>query len=89
MSNGFSSTAAVEEVVRVKEQAILDLGSLLSRGGQGQDLATLIARIRPFLSLVSKATASSAPDRVTAVVMKKEVELRSPPHAPHHRRFDG
>lgn len=50
--------AAMDEMIRVKEQAILDLGSLLSRSGRGQELAGLISGVRPFLSLVSKAKAA-------------------------------
>lgn len=49
---------AMDEMIRVKEQAILDLGSLLSRSGRGQELAGLISGVRPFLSLVSKAKAA-------------------------------
>jgi hypothetical protein len=62
LSNGNNvsavQTKAVEEMIRVKEQAILDLGSLLSRSGRGQELANLISGVRPFLSLVSKAKAA-------------------------------
>lgn len=42
----------------MKEQAIIDLGSLLSRSARGKELANLISGVRPFLSLVSKAKAA-------------------------------
>lgn len=38
--------------------AIIELGGLLARSGRGQDLATLIQGVRPFLNLVSKAKAA-------------------------------
>lgn len=53
-----SQSVATEEMIRVKEQAIIDLGSLLCRSGRGQELANLISGVRPFLSLVSKAKAA-------------------------------
>jgi len=47
-----------EEGVRVKEQAILDLGSLLKQTKKAKELAELIIYTRPFLNLVSKAKAA-------------------------------
>lgn len=49
---------ATEEFIKVKEQAITDLGALLARSGRGHDLANLIRGVRPFLALVSKAKAA-------------------------------
>ncbi|XP_069111547.1 26S proteasome non-ATPase regulatory subunit 11-like [Argopecten irradians] len=47
-----------EEVLRVKEQAILELGSLLAETKQAEELAGLVKFTRPFLGLVSKAKAA-------------------------------
>jgi len=57
-SSDTSAKASNEELIRVKEQAILELGSLLARSGRGQELANLIRSVRPFLNLVSKAKAA-------------------------------
>lgn len=47
-----------EEGIKSKEQAILKLGSLLSRLGKAHDLGELVKYIRPFLKSVSKAKAA-------------------------------
>ncbi|XP_022309800.1 26S proteasome non-ATPase regulatory subunit 11A-like [Crassostrea virginica] len=47
-----------ETDVKVKEQAILDLGELLAATGQAEELAGLIKFTRPFLVFVSKAKAA-------------------------------
>ncbi|XP_070566151.1 26S proteasome non-ATPase regulatory subunit 11A-like [Ptychodera flava] len=47
-----------EEGLRVKEQSVLELGSLLQKTGQAEELAGLIKFTRPFLNLVSKAKAA-------------------------------
>ncbi|XP_077978278.1 26S proteasome non-ATPase regulatory subunit 11A-like [Glandiceps talaboti] len=47
-----------EEGVRVKEQGVLALGTLLQKTGQAEELAGLIKFARPFLNLVSKAKAA-------------------------------
>ncbi|GFT20179.1 26S proteasome non-ATPase regulatory subunit 11 [Nephila pilipes] len=47
-----------EEVIRVKEQNLLDLAKVLSKSGKAKDLASLIKVTRPFLGLVSKAKAT-------------------------------
>lgn len=47
-----------EETIRVKEQAILDLGSLYFKTKKALELAHLIKYIRPFLKDVSKAKAA-------------------------------
>lgn len=47
-----------EEVLRIKEQSILELGNLLSRTGRAVELGNLIKTTRPFLNLISKAKAS-------------------------------
>lgn len=47
-----------EEGMRVKEQSILELGQLLAKTGQADELGGLIKFTRPFLSSVSKAKAA-------------------------------
>lgn len=47
-----------EESVKVKEQAILELGALLADTKQAEELAGLIKFTRPFLGMVSKAKAA-------------------------------
>lgn len=47
-----------EEGLRVKEQAILDLASILCQTKKATELAELIKFTRPFLGLVSKAKAA-------------------------------
>ncbi|KAK3589617.1 hypothetical protein CHS0354_043077 [Potamilus streckersoni] len=47
-----------EEQIKIKEQVILELGSLLAETSQAEDLALLIKFTRPFLNLVSKAKAA-------------------------------
>ncbi|KAG9346238.1 hypothetical protein JZ751_008063 [Albula glossodonta] len=47
-----------EEAVRVKEQSILELGSLLAKTGQAAELGGLLKYVRPFLISISKAKAA-------------------------------
>ncbi|KAK3736149.1 hypothetical protein QZH41_015542, partial [Actinostola sp. cb2023] len=47
-----------EEGLKMKEQAILSLSTLLSRTNKAEELGGLIKFIRPFLRLVSKAKAA-------------------------------
>jgi 26S proteasome regulatory subunit N6 len=47
-----------EEGIPIKEQAILDLGALLTETKKAKELAELIVYTRPFLNLVSKAKAA-------------------------------
>ncbi|KAL4222781.1 26S proteasome non-ATPase regulatory subunit 11 [Mactra antiquata] len=47
-----------DESVKVKEQAILELGALLAQTKQAEELAGLIKFTRPFLGMVSKAKAA-------------------------------
>ncbi|XP_019625490.1 PREDICTED: 26S proteasome non-ATPase regulatory subunit 11A-like [Branchiostoma belcheri] len=47
-----------EEATRVKEQGILELGGLLAKTGQAEELGGLVKYIRPFLSSISKAKAA-------------------------------
>ncbi|CAL1300716.1 unnamed protein product [Larinioides sclopetarius] len=47
-----------EELIRVKEQNLLDLAKTLADSGKAKELATLIKVTRPFLGLVSKAKAT-------------------------------
>ncbi|CAD5117299.1 DgyrCDS6086 [Dimorphilus gyrociliatus] len=48
----------IEEEVKNKEQAILELGEIFATTGRADDLAGLIKLTRPFLRLVSKAKAA-------------------------------
>ncbi|XP_043911171.1 26S proteasome non-ATPase regulatory subunit 11 isoform X3 [Protopterus annectens] len=47
-----------EEAVRVKEQSILELGTLLAKTGQAAELGGLLKYVRPFLNSISKAKAA-------------------------------
>lgn len=47
-----------EDEVKVKEQAVLELGQLLAETRQAEELAGLIKFTRPFLSMVNKAKAA-------------------------------
>uniref|UniRef100_I3KPC5 Proteasome 26S subunit, non-ATPase 11b n=1 Tax=Oreochromis niloticus TaxID=8128 RepID=I3KPC5_ORENI len=47
-----------EEAVRVKEQSILELGTLLAKTGQAAELGGLLKFVRPFLMSISKAKAA-------------------------------
>jgi len=47
-----------EEGIRIKEQAILELGDLFAETQQAEELAGLIKFTRPFLACVSKAKAA-------------------------------
>lgn len=47
-----------EEGIKMKEQAILNLGNMLSKHGKAEELGGLIKYIRPFLKMVSKAKAA-------------------------------
>lgn len=47
-----------EELIRIKEQGILQLGELYKQEGKAKELADLIKVTRPFLSLISKAKAA-------------------------------
>lgn len=47
-----------EELIRIKEQGIMQLGELYKQEGKAKELADLIKVTRPFLSLISKAKAA-------------------------------
>ncbi|NXC33517.1 PSD11 ATPase, partial [Campylorhamphus procurvoides] len=47
-----------EEAVQVKEQSILELGMLLAKTGQAEELGGLLKYVRPFLNSISKAKAA-------------------------------
>lgn len=47
-----------EENIPIKEQAILDLGSLLKETKKAKELSELIVYTRPFLNMVSRAKAA-------------------------------
>ncbi|RWS28015.1 26S proteasome non-ATPase regulatory subunit 11-like protein [Leptotrombidium deliense] len=53
-----NNTIVDEEIVKVKEQSILQLAQLYSSTGRAQDLEGLIRGIHPFLNMISKAKAS-------------------------------
>ncbi|XP_013401661.1 26S proteasome non-ATPase regulatory subunit 11B isoform X2 [Lingula anatina] len=70
-----------EEAIRIKELAIMELGSLLSKTGQGEELAGLIKFTRPFLVRMSKAKAAKLVKALVDMFLDmeagtgKEVEL--------------
>ncbi|XP_025096617.1 26S proteasome non-ATPase regulatory subunit 11A-like [Pomacea canaliculata] len=47
-----------DEAIRIKEQAILEIGNLFAETKQATELAGLIKFVRPFLGMVSKAKAA-------------------------------
>lgn len=47
-----------EESLRIKEQSILELGTLLQQQGDAKELGTLVTKVRPFLKTLSKAKAA-------------------------------
>lgn len=47
-----------EELIKIKEQGILQLGELYKQEGKAKELADLIKVTRPFLALISKAKAA-------------------------------
>lgn len=47
-----------DDLIRIKEQGILQLGELYKQEGKAKELADLIKVTRPFLSLISKAKAA-------------------------------
>ncbi|XP_005092362.1 26S proteasome non-ATPase regulatory subunit 11 [Aplysia californica] len=49
---------ADDEAIKVKEQAILEVGKLLADQRKANELANLIKIVRPFLNMVSKAKAA-------------------------------
>ncbi|CAG5120199.1 unnamed protein product [Candidula unifasciata] len=49
---------ADDEAIRVKEQAILEVGNLFAEQKKADELANLIKYVRPFLNMVSKAKAA-------------------------------
>ncbi|RWS17852.1 26S proteasome non-ATPase regulatory subunit 11-like protein [Dinothrombium tinctorium] len=54
-----SNDAVVDdEIVKIKEQSIIELGQLLSKANKPKELEQLIRNIRPFLNLISKAKAA-------------------------------
>nr|CAB3265237.1 26S proteasome non-ATPase regulatory subunit 11 [Phallusia mammillata] len=47
-----------EEGLKLKEQSILELGTLLQQKGDAVELSSLVTRVRPFLKSISKAKAA-------------------------------
>jgi len=70
-----------EEGIRIKEQAILELGSMFAKNKQADELVGLIKFTRPFLALVSKAKAAKLVRNLVDLFLDleagtgKEVEL--------------
>lgn len=58
LSNIVKQEVKDDEAIRVKEQAILEIGTLFAETKQATELAGLIKFVRPFLSIVSKAKAA-------------------------------
>ncbi|KAM7448508.1 26S proteasome non-ATPase regulatory subunit 11 [Porites harrisoni] len=61
-----------EEGIKMKEQAILTLGNLLSKHGKAEELGGLIKFIRPFLKTVSKAKAAKLVRNLVDVFLDME-----------------
>jgi len=53
-----TDTSEDEESLRIKEQSILELGTLLQQQGDAKELGTLVTKVRPFLKTLSKAKAA-------------------------------
>jgi len=53
-----AETSEDEESMRIKEQSILELGTLLQQQGDAKELGTLVTKVRPFLKTLSKAKAA-------------------------------
>ncbi|XP_074622026.1 26S proteasome non-ATPase regulatory subunit 11-like [Acropora palmata] len=64
--------ASDEEGIKMKEQAILNLGKLLSKHGKAEELGGLIKYIRPFLKTVSKAKAAKLVRNLVDVFLDME-----------------
>ncbi|XP_035208807.1 26S proteasome non-ATPase regulatory subunit 11-like isoform X2 [Stegodyphus dumicola] len=62
-----------EEVLRVKEQSILELGQLFSQTGRAE-LGNLIKTTRPFLNRISKAKASKLVRALVDLFLDMEAE---------------
>jgi len=63
-----------EEYVRTKEAAILELGELLAKTKQAQELEGLIKHTRPFLNKVSKAKAAKLVRALMDLFLDMEVK---------------
>ncbi|XP_068750693.1 26S proteasome non-ATPase regulatory subunit 11-like [Montipora capricornis] len=61
-----------EEGIKMKEQAILSLGKMLSKHGKAEELGGLIKYIRPFLKTVSKAKAAKLVRNLVDVFLDME-----------------
>lgn len=64
--------AGDEEGIKMKEQAILNLGKMLSKHGKAEELGGLIKFIRPFLKMVSKAKAAKLVRNLVDVFLDME-----------------
>jgi len=64
--------ASDEEGMKMKEQAILNLGKMLSKHGKAEELGGLIKFIRPFLTTVSKAKAAKLVRNLVDVFLDME-----------------
>jgi len=63
-----------EEFVKTKETAILELGELLAKTKQAQELEALIKHTRPFLNKVSKAKAAKLVRALMDLFLDMEVK---------------
>lgn len=63
-----------DEGIRIKEQSILELGQLLSKTKQADELGGLIRYIRPFLAMVSKAKAAKLVRALVDLFLDMEAE---------------
>ncbi|KAI1292833.1 26S proteasome non-ATPase regulatory subunit 11 [Halotydeus destructor] len=69
----YSQDGLNDDVIRVKEQAIVELGTLLSRAGRAQELASLIRQVRPFLNMISKAKAAKLVRQLVDLMLDMEL----------------
>lgn len=63
-----------EELIRIKEQGIIQLGELYKQEGKAKELADLIKVTRPFLSLISKAKAAKLVRSLVDLFLDLEAE---------------
>lgn len=71
-----------EELIRIKEQGIMQLGELYKQEGKAKELADLIKVTRPFLSLISKAKAAKLVRSLVDMFLDMDagtgIEVRNP-----------
>ncbi|XP_014662123.1 PREDICTED: 26S proteasome non-ATPase regulatory subunit 11A-like [Priapulus caudatus] len=62
-----------EDLAKAIEQSILELGRLLAKTGQAEELGGLIQYIRPFLSCISKAKAAKLVRALVDILLDMEL----------------